>query len=109
MILLSQKLLVRSSLPMSGAIGGMATFGGSKVSMLTGNIVSRVSFVSLYDYVHRQAQTNTEKVCGFRLYVERGNQQAHQAYAHIGFQETPYQMHEIDFSEKPLSPSTSAS
>jgi GNAT superfamily N-acetyltransferase len=66
-------------------------------------------FRQLYDYVHGQAQANTEKVCGFRLYVERGNQQAHQAYAHIGFQETAYQMHEIDFTSKSSSsPATSA-
>jgi GNAT superfamily N-acetyltransferase len=65
-------------------------------------------FRQLYDYVHGQAQANTEKVCGFRLYVERDNQQAHDAYAHIGFQKTAYQMHEIDFTEKPLSSSTSA-
>jgi GNAT superfamily N-acetyltransferase len=45
-------------------------------------------FRQLYDYVHRQAQTT------------------HKAYAHVGFQETAYKMHEIDFSEKP--PSSSA-
>ncbi|TFG66169.1 MAG: GNAT family N-acetyltransferase, partial [Nitrospirales bacterium] len=65
-------------------------------------------FRQLYEYVYEQAQTNSEKVCGFRLYVERKNHQAHQAYARIGFQETPYQMHEIEFSEKPLSSSISA-
>jgi GNAT superfamily N-acetyltransferase len=58
-------------------------------------------FRQLYDHVFGQAQANTEKVCGFRLYVERDNQQAHKAYAHIGFQETAYQMHEIEFMEKP--------
>jgi GNAT superfamily N-acetyltransferase len=63
-------------------------------------------FRQLYDYVHEKAQTNPEKVCGFRLYVERENHQAHQAYAHIGFEKTAYQMHEIDFSEK--SPTTTA-
>ncbi|MDH5429530.1 MAG: GNAT family N-acetyltransferase [Nitrospirota bacterium] len=55
-------------------------------------------FRQLYQYVYEQAQTNAEKVCGFRLYVERDNHEAHEAYAHIGFQETPYQMHEIEFS-----------
>ena len=59
-------------------------------------------FRQLYDYVYGQAQANTEKVCGFRLYVERDNQQAHKAYAHIGFQETAYQMHEIDLLRIPL-------
>ena len=66
-------------------------------------------FRQIFDYVYEQAQTNSEKVCGFRLYVERENHQAHQAYAHMGFQETAYKMHEIDFSEKPSSPSMSAS
>jgi len=66
-------------------------------------------FRQLYDYVYEQARTNPEKVCGFRLYVERENYQAHQAYAHTGLQKTAYQMHEIDFSGKPLSSSTSAS
>jgi GNAT superfamily N-acetyltransferase len=66
-------------------------------------------FRQLYEYVYEQAHTNSEKVCGFRLYVERENYQAHQAYARIGFQETPYRMHEIEFSEIPLSSTTSAS
>ena len=65
-------------------------------------------FRQLYDYVCEQAQTNPEKVCGFRLYVERENHSAHQAYSHIGFQETLYQMHEIDFSEMHRSSPTSA-
>lgn len=56
-------------------------------------------FRQLYDYVYAQARENAEKVCGFRLYVERENHQAQQVYAQIGFQKTPYQMHEIDFSE----------
>ena len=60
-------------------------------------------FRQLYDYVHKQAQANPERVCGFRLYVERDNQQAHQAYTHIGFQKTAYQMHEIDFTSNPPS------
>lgn len=66
-------------------------------------------FRQLYEYVWEQAQVNPEKVCGFRLYVERDNHQAHQAYAHLGFQETVYRMHEIDFSEKHAPSHTSAS
>ena len=66
-------------------------------------------FRQLYEYVYEQAQTSSGQVCGFRLYVERDNHQAHQAYAHIGFQETAYQMHEIDFSEQHVSSPTSAS
>ena len=66
-------------------------------------------FRQLYEYVCQQAQTSSDRVCGFRLYVERDNHQAHQAYACIGFQETPYQMHEIDFSMKQLPSSPSVS
>ena len=66
-------------------------------------------FRQLYEYVWEQAQANPEKVCGFRLYVERENHQAHQVYAKIGFQETMYRMHEIDFSEKSMSFPTPAS
>jgi GNAT superfamily N-acetyltransferase len=62
-------------------------------------------FRQLYQYVYEQAHMNPEKVCGFRLYVERDNQEAHEAYVHMGFQETPYQMHEIEFSRDSL-PST---
>ncbi len=60
-------------------------------------------FRQLYQYVYEQAHMNPEKVCGFRLYVERDNQEAHEAYAHMGFQETPYRMHEIEFSGDSLS------
>ena len=58
-------------------------------------------FRLLYEYVVEQAQVNSERVCGFRLYVEQDNHSAQEAYAHIGFSKTPYQMHEIDFSETP--------
>ena len=58
-------------------------------------------FRQLYEYVSQQAHSNSEKVCGFRLYVERENLGAHQAYAHVGFQETAYQMHELELSKKP--------
>ena len=57
-------------------------------------------FRHLYKYVYEQAQESAVNICGFRLYVERDNYQAHQAYAHIGFQETMYRMYEIDFSAK---------
>ena len=57
-------------------------------------------FRQLYRYVYEQAQRSPDNVCGFRLYVERDNYHAHQAYARIGFQETVYRMHEIEFSAK---------
>lgn len=55
-------------------------------------------FRQLYEYVQRQAHLNKETVCGYRLYVEENNHQAHQAYAHLGFQETAYHMYESAFT-----------
>lgn len=57
----------------------------------------------LYEYVQSQAHLNQEPVCGYRLYVEEKNHQAHQAYAHLGFQETAYHMYEKEFSWTSLS------
>ncbi len=55
-------------------------------------------FRQLYQYVEEEARKNVENVCGFRLYVEKANHTAQQIYAHLGLQETPYQMYELDFS-----------
>ncbi len=66
-------------------------------------------FRQLYEYVHKQAREHTEKVCGFRLYVERNNHSAQQTYAHLGFLETPYQIHEIEFSDDHVPPVSSTS
>jgi GNAT superfamily N-acetyltransferase len=55
-------------------------------------------FRQLFEYVQSQAQLNKEPICGFRLYVEEKNHQAHQAYANLGFQETAYHMYEKEFS-----------
>lgn len=55
-------------------------------------------FRQLYEYVQSQAQLNQEPICGFRLYVEEKNHQAHQSYANLGFQETAYHMYEKEFS-----------
>ena len=54
-------------------------------------------FRQLYDYVQSQARLNREAICGFRLYVEEKNNQAHQAYANLGFQKTAYHMYEKEF------------
>ena len=54
-------------------------------------------FRQLYDYVQAQARLNREGICGFRLYVEENNHQAHQAYANLGFQKTAYHMYEKEF------------
>ncbi|HNP31284.1 MAG TPA: GNAT family N-acetyltransferase [Nitrospirales bacterium] len=55
-------------------------------------------FRQLYEYVRGQAHLNQDAICGFRLYVEEKNHQAHQAYDHVGFQETVYHMYEKEFS-----------
>lgn len=54
-------------------------------------------FRQIYDYVQAQAHLNCGRICGFRLYVEENNHQAHQAYANLGFQETAYHMYEKEF------------
>jgi len=54
-------------------------------------------FRQIYDYVQAQAHLNREGICGFRLYVEENNHQAHQAYANFGFQKTAYHMYEKEF------------
>ena len=56
-------------------------------------------FRRLLEYVQTQAQRNGEVIAGFRLYVEKQNHEAHQAYEHLGFLETVYRMY-----EKPLVP-----
>ncbi|WP_342349569.1 GNAT family N-acetyltransferase [uncultured Nitrospira sp.] len=55
-------------------------------------------FRQLYEYVQGQAHLNREPICGYRLYVEEKNIQAHQAYAKLGFQKTAYHMYEKEFS-----------
>ena len=65
-------------------------------------------FRQLYDYVQSQACLNREVICGFRLYVEEKNHQAHQAYANLGFQETAYHMYEKELPWTPPSFPTSS-
>ncbi|MCA9500618.1 MAG: GNAT family N-acetyltransferase [Nitrospira sp.] len=55
-------------------------------------------FRQLYEYVQSQAYLNQEPICGYRLYVEENNHQAHQAYVNLGFQNTAYHMYEKEFS-----------
>lgn len=47
----------------------------------------------LYRFV-RQLAARRRSVCGFRLYVERGNRRARAAYRDIGMEETRYIMYE---------------
>jgi GNAT superfamily N-acetyltransferase len=60
-------------------------------------------FRQLFEYVQSQARLNQEPVCGYRLYVEEKNHRAQQAYAHLGFQETPYHMYEKEYPWTPPS------
>ena len=43
-------------------------------------------------YEHVAARAANEKVCGFRLYVERDNSVAQQTYAALGMRETRYKV-----------------
>jgi GNAT superfamily N-acetyltransferase len=47
----------------------------------------------LYDFVRAQA-SETDRVCGFRLYVERDNHRAQQTYDALGMRESVYLMYE---------------
>jgi ribosomal protein S18 acetylase RimI-like enzyme len=49
-------------------------------------------YTALYDYVKELAAA--EKVCGFRLYVEKENVAAQQTYQRLGMAETHYLMFE---------------
>lgn len=53
-------------------------------------------FRQLYHYVREEAKNQKDRICGFRLYVEQKNERAHQTYANFGFQETVYQMFELE-------------
>ena len=48
---------------------------------------------ALYDAVKTRAKTHPE-VCGFRLYVAKGNGAAMSAYARLGMSETEYRIYE---------------
>jgi ribosomal protein S18 acetylase RimI-like enzyme len=43
----------------------------------------------LYGHVHSMAEQN-DRVCGFRLYVEKSNHRAQETYLNLGMQETEY-------------------
>ena len=48
---------------------------------------------ALHTHVKSRA-AEAEDVCGLRLYVDRHNQPARQAYASLGMQQTPYRIYE---------------
>ena len=53
-------------------------------------------FRALYRHVEGLARSRSD-VCGLRLYVERANANAQQAYARLGMKRAAYEMFEIDF------------
>ena len=53
-------------------------------------------FRALFNEVRRQAEADPG-VIGLRLYVEKENVRAQQAYAKLGMAETVYKMYEVDF------------
>lgn len=55
-------------------------------------------YSALYDHVKQQARTEGG-VCGLRLYVERSNVAARQAYLALGMTETSYCMYEEMLTE----------
>ena len=56
-------------------------------------------FRQLYGYVMNEARARQETVCGFRLYVEKENVDAHRSYDRLGFHIAPYWMYEYEFSD----------
>lgn len=57
---------------------------------------SRGIFRSLYRFIEELARKRGD-VCGLRLYVERHNERAKQAYRSMGMTETPYEVFETVF------------
>jgi len=53
-------------------------------------------FSTLFNHVNDVAQARKD-VCGLRLYVERNNQRAQQAYQRLGMKHTHYQIYENCF------------
>ena len=53
-------------------------------------------FRRLYEYVERQAR-ESGNVCGIRLYVERTNTGAQEAYVNLGMAHSHYDMYEVEF------------
>ena len=54
-------------------------------------------FSSLFRKVSNVARDDSS-VCGLRLYVEKGNQRAHDTYVALGMSQAGYQVMEVDFT-----------
>ncbi|HLF20039.1 MAG TPA: GNAT family N-acetyltransferase [Bacteroidota bacterium] len=53
-------------------------------------------FRALFDHVMNMAKARKD-VCGVRLYVEKHNRRAREAYEKLGMKKTAYRLYEIDF------------
>jgi GNAT superfamily N-acetyltransferase len=53
-------------------------------------------FRGLFSHVEKLARSRRD-VCGLRLYVEKNNRRAHQAYARLGMKHTHYEIYETCF------------
>jgi GNAT superfamily N-acetyltransferase len=53
-------------------------------------------FRAMYDHILAKAKADP-KVCGIRLYVERGNRSAQTVYQHVGLVPSVYAVYEQDF------------
>ena len=53
-------------------------------------------FRALFDHVLTMAKARKD-VCGVRLYVEKNNRRAQEAYEKLGMKKTSYELYEIDF------------
>src|SRR5437016_4110397 len=51
---------------------------------------------TMHDYVLQEAKRRPD-VCGIRLYVEKENEAAQEAYSRLGMNLTPYRVYEQDF------------
>ena len=57
---------------------------------------SRGVYTRLHTAIVEQAKT-AGNVCGIRLYVEKGNENAQRSYRRLGMSRTAYDMYEVDF------------
>lgn len=55
-------------------------------------------FSSLYQFLKDRASREPD-LCGFRLYVQRSNRTAQEAYGSIGMKQTPYKVYEESFEK----------
>jgi GNAT superfamily N-acetyltransferase len=56
-------------------------------------------FRSLFEYIKRVAE-NASNVCGLRLYVDRSNHPAKQAYESMGMGESHYELYEMSLGQR---------